>query len=35
MIEWADGRACLGLLPELVLLDWGIDLASYRFGGRY
>jgi uncharacterized protein len=35
VVEWADGRACLGVLPDLVLRDWGIDLANYRFGGGH
>ncbi|MCR9115530.1 MAG: hypothetical protein NXI22_01110 [bacterium] len=26
MILWADGRASFGVVPELVLTDWGIDL---------
>jgi uncharacterized protein len=27
MIAWADGRASLGFVPDLVISDWGIDLA--------
>jgi uncharacterized protein len=27
MIFWADGRASLGFVPDLVISDWGIDLA--------
>jgi uncharacterized protein len=33
MIEWADGRACLGMTPDLVRRDWGIDLERYRYRG--
>jgi hypothetical protein len=25
-IEWADGRASLGVIPEIVMQEWGIDL---------
>jgi uncharacterized protein len=25
-IEWADDRASLGVVPEIVLVEWGIDL---------
>ena len=25
-IQWADGRATLGVIPELVRSEWGIDL---------
>ena len=27
MIAWADGRARFGVVPDLVISDWGIDLA--------
>jgi uncharacterized protein len=27
-IKWADGRASLGVVPELVWEEWGIDLAD-------
>ena len=27
MIMWADGRATLGVLPEIVRQEWGIDLG--------
>ncbi len=27
MIAWADGRACFGFVPDLVISDWGLDLA--------
>ena len=27
MIFWADGRASLGFVPDLVISDWGLDLA--------
>jgi uncharacterized protein len=26
-IEWADGRASLGMIPEFVRKEWGIDLG--------
>ena len=29
-IKWADGRASFGIIPDLVLADWGIDLATER-----
>jgi uncharacterized protein len=32
-IFWANERAIRGLVPDLVPQDWGIDLASYRYGG--
>jgi uncharacterized protein len=28
-IAWADSRASLGFVPELVLADWGIDLSDH------
>ncbi len=28
MIQWADGRACLRVVPELVRDDWGIELVD-------
>ncbi len=27
-IQWADGRATFGVIPELVELEWGIDLGQ-------
>jgi uncharacterized protein len=30
MIFWADGRASLGVVPELVRAEWGIDLRRPR-----
>jgi uncharacterized protein len=30
-IEWADGRASLGVIPEFVMKEWGIDLERYRY----
>jgi uncharacterized protein len=27
-IRWADGRASFGVVPELVIDDWGIELKS-------
>ncbi len=27
-IKWADGRASFGVIPNLVLEDWGIDLEQ-------
>jgi uncharacterized protein len=33
-ILWADERAIRGVVPELVLREWRIDLATYRYGGR-
>ncbi len=30
-IKWADGRASLGVVPEIVKEDWGIDLEKYRY----
>jgi uncharacterized protein len=32
-IKWADGRASLGVVPEIVMKEWGIDLESYRYRG--
>ena len=26
MIQWADGKASFGVVPELVIDDWGIEL---------
>jgi len=26
LIKWADGRASFGVIPELVVDEWGIDL---------
>ena len=28
MIQWADGRASFGFVPELVREEWGIDLGK-------
>jgi uncharacterized protein len=28
MIQWADGRASFGVVPELVREEWGIDLED-------
>lgn len=28
MIQWADGRASMGVAPTFVMDDWGIDLRS-------
>jgi len=25
LIKWADGRACFGVIPEIVKAEWGID----------
>jgi uncharacterized protein len=33
-IEWADGRASLGVIPEIVMKEWGIDLEAYRYKER-
>jgi uncharacterized protein len=33
-ICWADGRATLGFIPEIVKREWGIDLEGER-GGYY
>ena len=30
-ITWADGRASLGVVPEIVLNESGIDLERYRY----
>lgn len=30
ILTWADGRASLGVIPEFVKADWGIDLEAYR-----
>jgi uncharacterized protein len=30
MIAWTDGRATLGVVPELVVTEWGIDLVRPR-----
>jgi uncharacterized protein len=27
-IQWADGRATFGVIPELVELEWGVDLGQ-------
>ena len=32
-IKWADGRASLGVVPEIVVKEWGIDLDNYRYKG--
>jgi uncharacterized protein len=32
-IQWADGRASLGVVPEFVLNEWRIDLNGYGYGG--
>ena len=29
-IKWADDRASLGVVPEIVKKEWGIDLERYR-----
>jgi uncharacterized protein len=29
-IKWADGRASLGVIPEIVTKEWGIDLKKPR-----
>jgi uncharacterized protein len=29
-IQWADDRACLGLVPEIVQKEWGVDLKESR-----
>ncbi len=29
-IKWADGRASFGIVPKLVLNEWGIDLEKER-----
>jgi uncharacterized protein len=29
ILSWADGRASLGVIPEFVKADWGIDLEAY------
>jgi len=26
MIKWADGRACMGFVPEFISTEWGLDL---------
>ena len=26
MIQWADGRACFGIVPEFVGSEWGVEL---------
>jgi uncharacterized protein len=31
MLNWADGRASFGVIPELVTKEWGIDLEKYRY----
>jgi uncharacterized protein len=31
IIQWADGRATLGVVPELVMKEWGIDLERYGY----
>ena len=31
-ISWADGRADLGVVPDLVWSDWGIDLDGMKGG---
>ena len=30
-IKWADDRASLGAVPEIVKKEWGIDLERYRY----
>jgi uncharacterized protein len=30
VIKWADGRASFGVVPDLVLTDWEIDLEKER-----
>ena len=32
ILKWADDRASIGAVPELVKAAWGIDLESYRYG---
>jgi uncharacterized protein len=34
ILKWADDRASLGTVPELVMTAWGIDLKAYRYGER-
>ena len=31
ILRWADERASLGVVPEFVKADWGIDLEAYRY----
>jgi hypothetical protein len=31
MLKWADGRACFGVVPKLVMDDWRIDVNSRRW----
>jgi uncharacterized protein len=33
-IKWADGRASFGVVPEIVISEWGIDLAAGRYEER-
>jgi uncharacterized protein len=35
ILSWADQRSTLGLIPELVRSDWGIDLETYRYRHRF
>ena len=28
MIQWADGRACFGIVPDFVGSEWGVDLEG-------
>ncbi len=30
LLKWADGRACFGVVPKLVMDDWRIDVNSCR-----
>jgi uncharacterized protein len=31
ILRWADGRASLGVIPEFVKAEWGINLEAYRY----
>lgn len=30
ILDWAHGRACFGVVPDLIETSWGIDLRSSR-----
>lgn len=30
ILNWADARATLGVVPEFVATEWGVDLDQYR-----
>ena len=30
ILKWADGRACFEIVPELVKIEWGIDIDIRR-----